>query len=67
MNLNKTKPVADTGFGFDALGVVWIQLDLLPEVSDMDAQVVDPFFRIRPPNFPKDLAMGQNFPRVMDE
>ena len=66
-NLNKAKPIADAGFGFDVLGFIGIWLDLLPEVRDIDAQVVGSIFRAGSPNFPEDLAVGQNFPRMLDE
>ena len=66
-NSNEAKPIANAGFGFDMFGIVWIRLNLLPEVSDIDTQVVGPLFRIGPPNFPEDLAVGQNFPCVLNE
>src|SRR5665213_3138555 len=39
-SVGSAQPVTDAGFGQDVLGTVWLGLDLLPELADIDAQVL---------------------------
>jgi hypothetical protein len=61
------QPIPDTRFGDNQSGSRRIGLELFAEMGDVNPQAVRLFDGIWPPYFGKDLAMGQNFSRVLDE
>src|SRR5665213_2439071 len=59
------QPVTDAGFGQDVLGTVWLGLDLLPQLADIDAQVLRVGQRI--PQLTKQEFVRQNLAGVLDQ
>ena len=60
------QPIADTSFSNEQRGLGRIRLQLLVQVRHVNAEVMRLLGSVRSPDLAHDLAMGQNFSRVLD-
>ena len=61
------QPVADAGLGDEQLRLGRVRFQFLPQVRQIDAQVVGLLDRVRAPDLAEYLAVGQHLPGVLDE
>ena len=61
------KSVADSRRRFNQRWLHWIGLDLLPQMCDVNAQVLPMLFRFRAPDFAQDVSVRENASGMSDE